>query len=162
MPVEALNARGQVLHPNPAPKHAAPTVFWMPPASPPTLPCSIHSGAIPGLQPQWGNVSTGVTAVSGVDGSAFLPCADTEFYWHKWPLEAAVLLDAAHPGSPPAALPETRPVAGHPGVFDAPGSIQGHLTGRRVGSAWLVVQGGSGLRQRLAVLNDLTIVPPAL
>ncbi len=185
MSLEALDERGQVVempaesyrsakigtpglsgwakHRQPGSAHRlpAPTVYWMPPAGPPSLPCSIHSGAIPGLQPQWGNVATRLTPIVGVDGSAFLPCADTEFYWHGWPLEAAVLLDAAHPGIPPATLPQAQPVAGHPGVFDAPGSIQGHLTGRRVGDAWLVVQGGTGLGQRLAVLNDITIIPPA-
>jgi hypothetical protein len=179
-PVEALNARGQVIRylaPEPLQSgtvlgHAVPakrripwwlqkTVYWAPPQAPPNLPCSIHSRPISGPEPQWGNVATGVRHVAGVQGSAFISCADTEFYWHHWPLEAAVLLDAARPGSEPAAFPQMQPVSGHPGVFDAPGGVQGHLTGRRTGDAWLVVQGGDSLEQRLAVLNDLTVVPPA-
>ena len=32
-------------------------------------------------------------------GRAFFSCVDVEYYLHSWPLDAAVLLDAAHPGS---------------------------------------------------------------
>jgi hypothetical protein len=52
-------------------------------------------------------------------------------------------------------------VSGHPGVFDAPGGVQGHLTGRRIDGAWVVVQGGDGLTQRLALLSQLTVLSPA-
>ena len=110
-------------------------IKWMAPASPPSIPFSIHTGAVPGLRPQRGNVVTHIAPVAEAQRGAFLPCADTEFYWQKQSLQAAVLLDAARPGSQPAALPQMQPVAGHPGVFDAPGSIQGHLTGRRIGNA---------------------------
>lgn len=179
IPVEALDAHGQPIETSAmwrAVKSAAPrrrlgsagsypttpsTVFWMPPSDPPGLPCSIHSGTLRGPEPQWGNVSTRLASIGGLEGIAFLPCADTEFYWDRWPLQAAVLLDAAHPGHTPAALPRMQPVTGHPGVFDALGSIQGHLTARRIGDAWLVVQGGSGLGQRLALLSNLQVISPA-
>jgi hypothetical protein len=36
-------------------------------------------------------------------------------------------------------------------------SPQFSLTAKRVGNAWLVVQGGSGLAQRVKVLNSLRI-----
>jgi hypothetical protein len=168
-PVEALDAHGKAID-NPAPQIALPgstpswfhkTVYWAPPQAPPNRPCAIHSGPLAGPEPQWGSVAIEIRPVVGVPGSAFVSCADTEFYWHHWPLEAAVLLDAAHPGREPAAFPQMRPVSGHPGVFDAPGGVQGHLTGRRIPGAWLVVQGGDSLEQRLAILNDLAVVSPA-
>jgi hypothetical protein len=173
--VEALDARGSVIHgvtalhsaaPRPvhggsAQPHLQKTVYWAPPQAPPDRPCAIHSGQLPGPQPQWGNVATRIHRVGGVPGSAFISCADTEFYWQHWPLEAAVLLNAAHPGAEPAAFPQLQPVPDHPGVFDAPGGVQGHFTGRRMDGAWLVVQGGKDLSQRLALLNALTVVSPA-
>jgi hypothetical protein len=173
--VEALDARGSVIHgasvlhsaaPQPARResarsHIQKTVYWAPPQAPPDRPCAIHSGQLAGPQPQWGNVATRIDPVLGVPGSAFISCANTEFYWRHWPLEAAVLLNAAHPGAEPAAFPQLQPVPGHPGVFDAPGGVQGQLTGRRMNGAWLVVQGGENLSQRLALLNGLTVVSPA-
>jgi hypothetical protein len=168
-PVEALNASGKVI---PYPQHPAPslgirpswiqkTVYWAPPQTPPTLPCSIHPGPLSGPEPQWGNVATEIRPIAGVPGSAFVSCADTEFYWQHSPLEAAVLLNAAHPGSEPGAFPQMQPVSAHPGVFDTPGGVQGHLTGRRIRGAWLVVQGGASLTQRLTLLSDLVVVSPA-
>ena len=173
--VEALDARGSVIHGATVLHSAAPpparhgsarsrvqkTVYWAPPQAPPNRPCAIHSGQLPGPQPQWANVATRIDPVGGVPASAFISCADTEFYWRHWPLEAAVLLNAAHPGAEPVAFPQLQPVPGHPGVFDAPGGVQGHLTGRRMNGAWLVVQGGENLSQRLALLNELTVVSPA-
>jgi len=168
-PVEALNARGQLIHqrtpekltPGSAPWWFQKTVYWAPPQPPPQLPCSIHTSGLPGPEPQWGNVATAVRAIPGVPDSAFISCADTEFYWSHTPLEAAVLLDAARPGSEPAAFPQMNPVAGQPGVFDAPGGVQGHLTGRRMNGAWLVVQGAGSLAQRLALLHEITVLSPA-
>jgi hypothetical protein len=94
---------------------------------------------------------------TGIIGRVFLSCADTEYYLHNWPLDAGVLLDAGHPGTPPAPLPDMKAVHGHAGVFTAPGE-GGALTARRVGNAWLVVDGGSGQGQRLAVLADLRAI----
>lgn len=167
-PVEALNAQGKVIHyaaprslrPGATPSWIEKTVYWAPPQTPPNLPCSIHSRPLSGPEPQWGNVAAEIRPIAGVPGSAFVSCADTEFYWHRSPLEVAVLLNAAHPGSEPGAFAQMQPVSGHPGVFDAPGGVQGHLTGRRIQGAWLVVQGGDSLTQRLALLSDLVVVSP--
>ena len=89
-------------------------------------------------------------------GRAFFSCIDVEYYLDKWPLDAAVLLDAAHPGSPPAAIPGLGPVPGHAGFFNGPGDFKGELTATRRGEMWLVVAGGSGLAQRLRVLSHLS------
>jgi hypothetical protein len=168
-PLEALDAHGEVIRsPTPEPMRLGSrpswiqkTEYWAPPQTPPNLPCSIHSGALSGPEPQWGNLATKIRPIAGVPDSAFVSCADTEFYWNHWPLEAAVLLSAAHPGSEPYAFPQMQPVSGYPGVFDAPGGVQGHLTARRIRGGWLVVQGGESLAQRLALLKHIVVVSPA-
>ena len=120
---------------------------------------------MPGLAQQWSHVASSIIAApAGLVGRAFFSCIDVEYYLHgKWPLDAAVLLDAAHPGSPPAAIPGLGPVPGHAGLFNGPGDFKGELTATRRGEAWLVVAGGSGLAQRLRVLSHLsaTISRPA-
>ena len=88
-------------------------------------------------------------------GRAFLSCVDVEYYLHGWPLDAAVLLDAAQPGSLPAAIPGLAPVPGHRGYVNGPGDFKGEVTATRRGSAWLVVAGGEGLAQRLRLLSHL-------
>ena len=120
-------------------------------------PCRLTADGIPGLAAQWSHVASSIVpAPAGLVGPAFFSCVDVEYYLRKWPLDAAVLLDAAHPGSPPAAIPGLRPVTGYPGFFNGPGDFKGELTAIRRGEAWLVVAGGSGFAQRLRVLSHLS------
>jgi hypothetical protein len=91
---------------------------------------------------------------TGLIGRPFLSCVDTQYELNGSLLDAGVLLDATHPGVAPAALPGMRPVAGHGGVVQAPG-WDGKLVGLRTGHAWLLVEGGSSLQQRLTVLEHL-------
>jgi hypothetical protein len=80
-----------------------------------------------------------------------------------WPLEAAILLDAHRPGQTLGPIPDASAVPGHPGVVNVVlGSLPGDLTARRVGNAWLVVEGGASLAQRLEVLGALRIARLAL
>jgi hypothetical protein len=65
-----------------------------------------------------------------------------------------VLLDARRPGRVLGRIPGAQPVGGRPGTVDVP---RGALAARRIGNAWLVVQGGSGLAQRLQALSALRI-----
>jgi hypothetical protein len=88
-------------------------------------------------------------------GRTFYSCIDTEYYLHNWPIEAAVLLDAEHPGRRPAPIPGLGPLAGAAGIFNGGGGFHGAETAVREGSAWLLVAGGSGLAQRLRVLAHL-------
>jgi hypothetical protein len=67
---------------------------------------------------------------------------------------AAVLLDARRPGQSLGPIPGAKPVPGLPDIVDLEG---GSLTARRIGNAWLVVQGGSGAAQRRQVLAALRI-----
>jgi hypothetical protein len=142
-----LDARGAPLprhEPSPL-RFGLPSEFWKRPGHPPRRVCRIAAEHLRGLSAQWGHVVvTHIHGYPGIIGRAFLSCADTEYYLHNWPLDAGVLLDAAHPGA-------MRAVPRHPGVFAAPGE-GGMLVGRRIGNAWLVVDGGNGVQQRLDVL----------
>jgi hypothetical protein len=104
-----------------------------------------------------------IEPVADAEGELFLSCVDTEFYLHGWPLDAAVLLNAEHPGRSPGQIPSATPLAGHPDELDAElGNSSVSLTARRVGAAWLVVAGGRNLAQRLRVLDALRISRLAL
>jgi hypothetical protein len=120
-------------------------------------PCALRASGLPGLAPQWSHVAGAIRPFTGqLVGRAFFSCIDTEFYFQRWPLDAAILLDAAHPGVPPAAIPGLTPVSGQRGYFNGPGDFKGELTATRLRNAWLVVAGGSGLAQRIEVLRHLT------
>jgi hypothetical protein len=130
---------------------------------PPAGPCAIESSQLPGAEQQLGHVVLRVRPVPQVIGRAYLSCIDTELTYRGWALDAALLLDAHHPGSLPAPLPGSTPVPGHPGVVEEKsGGLFGDITARRVGDAWLVVESSSrlaphmsDLAQRLDVLDGL-------
>ena len=120
--------------------------------------CEIAQSGLPGLQPEWGHVLSAIGPVPGAEGELFLSCVDTEYFLHGWPLDSAVLLDAYEPGRALGPIPGADPVPGHPGVVNVVlGALPGDLTARRVGNAWLAVQGGASLAQRLRVLGALRI-----
>jgi hypothetical protein len=87
-------------------------------------------------------------------GELFSSCIDTESFLHGWPLLVGVLVDARRPGQVLGAIPGAQPVTRRPGTADFEA---GNLTARRSGYAWLVVQGGHRLAQRLRVLDALRI-----
>jgi hypothetical protein len=120
-------------------------------------PCSLRASGLPGLTAQWSHVASAIRPLAGRPiGAAFFSCIDTEYYLRHWPLDAAVLLDATHPGALPGAIPGLSPIAGMPRFFEGPGEFKGNLTAIRKGDAWLVVAGGSSLAQRIDVLVHLT------
>ena len=118
----ALAANGRPIATAPVIPHPAPGAMS-------SGPCRLTARGIPGLAPQWSHVASSIIAApAGLVGPAFFSCIDVEYYLGKWPLDAAVLLDAAHPGSPPAAIPGLDPVPGHAGFFNGPGDFKGELT----------------------------------
>jgi hypothetical protein len=122
-------------------------------------PCALSAGGVPGLAAEWSHVASEIAPYPGVlVGRAFFSCIDTEYYLHRWPLDVAILLDAEQPGRSPAAIPGLSPVAGEVGYVNGPGDFKGELTATRRGDAWLVVAGGSGLRQRIEVLSHITAI----
>jgi hypothetical protein len=165
-----LDAAGRVIPATSPNLNAFPsTAFWQapgavtrtihePPYHGPTHPgpgaCELGETGLPGLTPEWGHTLARITPVTGAQGELLLSCIDTHYYLHGWPLTAAVLLNAQHPGAPPGPLPGATPVPGATEMADFPAA---GLSGRRIGDAWLVVSGGSGTAQRLHVLAALRI-----
>jgi hypothetical protein len=142
-----------------APEHAytagLAAVSWRAPQPPPKGACSISAAGLAGLKPRFGHVVTSVPPTLDIAGVGFVSCIDTEYSLAHSSLDAAVLLSAAEPGSvAPVSLPGATPVPHHPSLFTAPG-WNGQILARRVGNAWLAVEGGAGLRERVKVLLHL-------
>jgi hypothetical protein len=131
---------------------------WRNPARPSPGACALRYRGLPTLIPEWGSVVATIRPVRGPEGELFLSCADTEFSLHGWPLHAAILVDAHAPGRALVALPGAVPVKGQPGTVNiAVANPPGDMTARRVGNAWLIVQGGRDVAQRLLLLQHLHI-----
>jgi hypothetical protein len=134
---------------------ALPASGWQEPARAPVGVCSLTAAGLKGITPRFGHVATSLAPTPGIAGVGFASCVDTEYTFAGASLDAAVLLNAAQPGSAaPVPLPGAAPVRHHPGLFSAPG-WNGQILARRVGDAWLAVEGGAGLRQRIRVLAHL-------
>jgi hypothetical protein len=164
-----LDAQGNVIPTHPTYPSGPFPYFWQapsavtpnihePPYHGPSRPlpgvCELAQHGLPGLTAEWGHAIHRIAPVRDSTGELFLSCVDTEYYLRGWPIAAGVLLDARQPGRTLGAIPGARLVAGHPDTVDFEG---GNLTARRSSNAWLVVQGGSGMRQRLEVLAALKI-----
>jgi hypothetical protein len=121
--------------------------------------CELTQHGLPGLRPEWGSTIRRIPTVKSYVGELFVSCVSTEYYLHGWPLTAAVLLDARHPGAVLGPIPGAHPLAGTPGIVDFPAAS---LSARRVGNAWLAVQGGAGTTQRRQALNALQIIKLSL
>ena len=127
--------------------------------------CELAQHGLPALHAQWGHTVAWISPVHDALGEVFLSCIDAAYYLHGWPFDVAVLLDGHRPGQVLGPIPGAQPVPGQPGIVDlATGQFPSSrftrnfgVTAKRVGNAWLVVQGGSGLAQRLQVLNALRI-----
>jgi hypothetical protein len=132
--------------------------WWKRPGPQPNGACRIEGRGLHGLVAQWGHVTEQIRPVSGAQGTALLSCLSTEYYLDGWGLTAAVLLNAAHPGEPVGPIPGTEPVPGHPGVVTTTHATGfGTITAHRYRNAWLVIQGGRDLHQRLEVLGALEV-----
>ncbi len=117
--------------------------------------CDISVSGVAGLEQRSGGVVSEITPHVDVLGREFLNCANAFYLLNrKWPLEAYVLLDAAHPGATPLPLPGMQPLAGHHGVFIGPDPENGELA-RRIPGAWLLVSQGANISQRLTLLEHL-------
>lgn len=127
---------------------------WKRPAPVAQGACRLTAAGLTRLSAQWGAVLTRISPYTGSVGRPFISCISTEFYLNNWPLLAGVLLDGGHPGTAPASLPAMSPLPGHPGIVVAPGA-EGQMVARRIPRAWLVVDGGKDLRQRLTLLQHL-------
>jgi hypothetical protein len=154
----ALNAKGepipQTRAPGPPLEFHVARQSWGPSRRAPRGVCGLVVRSLAGLVFKGGAVMTAVRPHLDVRGREFVDCVSASYLLNNWPLTADVLLDAAHPGVTPAPLPDMRPLAGHPMIFQAPG-VEGETVARRLPGAWLVVAKGKGLPQRLTLLEHL-------
>jgi hypothetical protein len=105
-----------------------------------------------------GAVITAARPATGLVGQGFLTCADARYGLHGFPLMASILLNAAHPGQAPPALPAMTPLAGHAGIFEAPdedASPTHEMLARRIKGAWVVVAKGENVETRLKLLERI-------
>ena len=145
----ALNSSGHVIRE--PPNRGLPTITRARTRSvgPGTLvassPCSIHAPRIPDVTASWGVLATHVPRLgSSVSANVLFSCARS-WYSIKGYTEApsaAILLSARNPRRAAPALPGLTPT-GRPGIFSEDGGADGPLLARRLGRAWLVVQGPS-------------------
>lgn len=122
------------------------TLQWEAPAHPPSGACELTATRLPReTVAEHGYVATRIKPYRGLLGRALLSCVSTVYVYHEeHHLIAAVLLGASHPGTTPPPLPGMQSLAGHPGVFEAPGS-GGEMVARRIPGAWLVVEESDGI-----------------
>jgi hypothetical protein len=128
---------------------------WEAPARPPRGACELTATRLPPETVVYqGDVATQIRPYRGLLGKALLSCVDTVYVnEEQHHLTAAVLLNASHPGVTPPPLPGMKPLAGHPGIFDAPPDRYA----RRIRGAWLVVEESDdiGLTVPVKLLEDL-------
>jgi hypothetical protein len=150
----ALDAAGQPISPGPAGyERRAPVSSWRYPGRQAHGVCGLHASGVPEFSVRGGGVLTALRALPGeLVGHAFLPCVETEFRFQNVPVDAEVLLDATHPGTRPAPLPDWKPVAGAPGFFAEGGGV----TATRYANTWLLARQGSSLAERMRLLRHLT------
>ncbi|HEY4894950.1 MAG TPA: hypothetical protein VII01_02570 [Solirubrobacteraceae bacterium] len=108
-------------------------------------PCSIRAPRLPYVTASWGVIATRVATLgTAVDANVLFSCARS-WYSIKGSTNASsatILLSARRPQDAAPTLPGLEATA-HPGVFSEDGGADGPILGRRVGRAWLVVQGPS-------------------
>jgi hypothetical protein len=168
--VAPLDKNGKVIPTRPTPTPYTPNEsFWQAPSAvtssihepayhgrtrPRAGACELTGQGLPALTPEWGHTITSISPINDSVGELFLSCINTEYYLHLTPLSVGVLLDARHPGQALDPIPGARPV---PGSHDLVDYTAAHLSAKRVGNAWLVVEGGSSQSQRLKVLQALRV-----
>jgi hypothetical protein len=128
-------------------------------SGPRNVPCSIGyrplRGLLEAIQTPW----RGAPPAWGPNPRLY-PCTNGTFYLDNWPLEARVFAPIRDLGTPHH--PVLRPIPGHPDTFTV--GVNGY-TGpgvwRKIGRAWLVITGGNGTQQQIALSDDLTVTTTA-
>ncbi len=138
-----------------------PARYWERPQQAPRGACALAA-------PSSYRAYRGTTAVrlepeTDVEGAALTSCLSVDYKVAGATLTAAVLVNAESPTSAPPALFGASPVAGQPGLVNREEDTGLHsstliaFTARRDGDAWIVVEGGRGLAQRIEAVRALRI-----
>jgi hypothetical protein len=118
-----LDAQGHVIPTSARPPGDGlqlPIVYWhASTATPRRAACALRSSAA-GVAVQWAEAATAIAADRSVTGPAFLSCTNIWYTAHGRAFEVGLLLNAQHPGAPPAPLWGSTPVPGHPGAVQLP------------------------------------------
>lgn len=143
----ALDGAGRVIHQtgSVAQLTRVPTRAYEPNSRAVSAPCSIHAPRLPYVTASWGVIATRVpTLGSAVEANVLFSCARS-WYSIKGSAaapSAAILLSARHPREVAPTPPGLKPTA-RAGIFTEDGGAGGPILARRVGRAWLLVQGPS-------------------
>jgi hypothetical protein len=138
-----------------------PARYWERPQKPPRGACALKA-------PSSYSAFRGTTALrlepeADVEGAALTSCLSVDYHVAGTTLTAAVLVNAKSPRSAPPPLVGASPVSGHAGLVNREEDTGVHsstllaFTARRDGDAWIVVEGGRGLAQRIQAVRDLQI-----
>jgi hypothetical protein len=138
-----------------------PARYWEEPQKEPRGACALAA-------PSSYRAYRGTTAVrlepeTDVEGAALTSCLSVDYKLPGTTLTAAVLVNARSPKSAPPALFGASPVAGQPGLVNREEDTGPHFstwiayTARREGNAWIVVEGGRGLAQRIQAVRALHV-----
>ncbi|MGI8413450.1 MAG: hypothetical protein ACR2LV_08840 [Solirubrobacteraceae bacterium] len=125
--------------------------------------CGLGSSDLPGLDSEWEVVANAAPRRGAlVDRDVLFSCARA---WYAFPrsqavYSAAILLSAQNPARRAPNLPGLTPGI-RPGDYEEAAATAGQITARRIGNAWLLVQGP---RQQLrdALLHDISATGTAL
>jgi hypothetical protein len=138
-----------------------PARYWERPEKPPSGACTL--AAPPSYKAYRGTTPDRLEPNPDVEGAALTSCLSVDYKVAGTTITAAVLVNAKSPKRAPPALFGASPVAGQPGFVNREEdtglhtSTQIAFTARRDGNAWIVVEGGRGLAQRIQALRFLHV-----
>ena len=138
-----------------------PARFWERPEKPPSGACALTAPS--SYKPFRGTTAVRLESNADVEGAALTSCLSVDYKVAATTLTAAVLVNARSPKRAPPALFGASPVANQPGVVTREEVTGLHrstriaFTARRDGNAWIVVEGGRGLAQRIRALRSLHV-----
>lgn len=110
-----------------APTLRLPKIFWSGGTTVPARGVCRMRSTLPGVHVQYGTVTTEIAPDPTVSGPAFFTCLGV---WYKTPsagFQTGVILNAQHPGEPPAPLWGATPVVGHPGLVHVSPTQQSYV-----------------------------------
>ena len=138
-----------------------PSRYWERPEKPPSGACALAAPS--SYRAYRGTTAARLESEKDVEGAALTSCLSVDYKVAGTTLTAAVLVNAKSPTSAPPALFGASPVAGQPGLVNREEDTGLHsstliaFTARRDGPAWIVVEGGRGLAQRIQAVRALQI-----
>jgi hypothetical protein len=138
-----------------------PARYWERPQTPPAGACALAAPS--SYRAYRGTTALRLQAEPDVEGAALTSCLSVDYKVAGTTLTAAVLVDARSPTSAPPALFGASPLAGRPGLVNREEDTGLHsgtliaFTARRDGHAWIVVEGGHGVAQRIRAVRALRV-----